>query len=295
MRKFHPLKAFFAGLIGFSLIFSLAHGAVPKKIKSEMELVRENLHIGEATAKRIAAKLEEFKKSGQFSLEIINNYEIYLARVQSMVNENRKVLRGMELTYGRQTSNEELTNPDASEGLEEMLNPKIPEEQAIDEVAVLDQKFNNSLAEFDEMLLMEFNAIRDRSAKKMRDLAEEAAEAVKRLREKGVDLNTDKSESSSNAEEALEEEEKKAVTEKETADTENQSDPEEGEGDRKLATRDNSKEGDQDPSQGVKDRYDKEDDDIVARQLREAAENETDPELKAKLWKEYKEYRKNGR
>ena len=34
------------------------------------------------------------------------------------------------------------------------------------------------------------------------------------------------------------------------------------------------------------------DDDVVARQLREAAENETDPELKAKLWEEYRRYKK---
>ncbi len=33
------------------------------------------------------------------------------------------------------------------------------------------------------------------------------------------------------------------------------------------------------------------DDDIVARQLREAAERETDPELKAKLWEEYCRYK----
>jgi hypothetical protein len=33
------------------------------------------------------------------------------------------------------------------------------------------------------------------------------------------------------------------------------------------------------------------DDDIVARQLREAAERETDPELKAKLWDEYRRYK----
>jgi hypothetical protein len=36
-----------------------------------------------------------------------------------------------------------------------------------------------------------------------------------------------------------------------------------------------------------------EDDDIVARQLREAAEKETDPELREKLWKEYVEYKKS--
>jgi len=37
-----------------------------------------------------------------------------------------------------------------------------------------------------------------------------------------------------------------------------------------------------------------EDDDIVARQLREAAEKEQDPELKEKLWQEYRKY-KEGR
>ncbi len=33
------------------------------------------------------------------------------------------------------------------------------------------------------------------------------------------------------------------------------------------------------------------DDDVVARQLREAAEKETDPELKRKLWEEYRRYK----
>jgi hypothetical protein len=36
------------------------------------------------------------------------------------------------------------------------------------------------------------------------------------------------------------------------------------------------------------------DDDIVARQLREAAETETDPELKEKLWQEYRKYKQGG-
>ena len=33
------------------------------------------------------------------------------------------------------------------------------------------------------------------------------------------------------------------------------------------------------------------DDDVIARQLREAAENETDPALRAKLWDEYRRYK----
>jgi hypothetical protein len=36
------------------------------------------------------------------------------------------------------------------------------------------------------------------------------------------------------------------------------------------------------------------DDDIISRQLREAAEKETDPELKAKLWAEYKRYKESS-
>ncbi len=34
------------------------------------------------------------------------------------------------------------------------------------------------------------------------------------------------------------------------------------------------------------------DDDIVARQLREAAMKETDPELRERLWDEYRKYKK---
>lgn len=36
------------------------------------------------------------------------------------------------------------------------------------------------------------------------------------------------------------------------------------------------------------------DDDVVARQLREAATNETDPELREKLWQEYRNYKKSA-
>lgn len=36
------------------------------------------------------------------------------------------------------------------------------------------------------------------------------------------------------------------------------------------------------------------DDDVVARRLRRAAEQETDPELKDKLWKEYVDYKNNA-
>ena len=36
------------------------------------------------------------------------------------------------------------------------------------------------------------------------------------------------------------------------------------------------------------------DDDVVARQLREAAMKEKDPQLQAKLWQEYRDYKKGA-
>jgi hypothetical protein len=44
------------------------------------------------------------------------------------------------------------------------------------------------------------------------------------------------------------------------------------------------------PTSGNKD-LSQNDDDIVARQLREAAEQESDPEVKARLWEEYRKYK----
>ena len=44
------------------------------------------------------------------------------------------------------------------------------------------------------------------------------------------------------------------------------------------------------PSSGNKE-FSESDDDIVAKQLREAAEQETDPEIKARLWEEYYQYK----
>jgi hypothetical protein len=43
-----------------------------------------------------------------------------------------------------------------------------------------------------------------------------------------------------------------------------------------------------------KDVGDGHDDDVVARQLREAAMKEDDPELREKLWDEYREYKKSA-
>jgi hypothetical protein len=143
------------------------------------------------------------------------------------------------------------------------------------------------LNEFDAMLLKEMESIETESADRMRDLAQEAAEAAKRLKEKGVDLGGAESESSDEDSKQSEQGQKDASGKEKRPPTE------QGDNDDAVASSDQSKGGGQGSTGDRGSRYSKEDDDIVARQLREAAENETDPELKEKLWKEYEDYKKN--
>jgi hypothetical protein len=136
-------------------------------------------------------------------------------------------------------------------------------------------------------------SIETESAAKMRDLAQEAAEAAKRLKEKGVELDTDESKSSDAESTQSKEGQQGKAGDKDSSREENDSETQQGDGDDTVATADRSKGEGSGAKRDPGSRYSKEDDDIVARQLREAAESETDPELKEKLWKEYEEYKKN--
>jgi hypothetical protein len=247
---------------------------------AKLEAARENLRISQATEERISSELEQLKKSGKASPEAIRDYEIYHERVQAMVAENRKIVEQMEAARARYSPAKTGSDKPPAGELEKMLDPNIPEEQTVDDIATLDRELNSSLAKFDDMLLQEMEAIHAKSAKKMQDLAEEAAEAAKRLREKGVEVNTSGSESSDETEES-------------STETDPNREAQKGEAGSETASGDNSRKSGGGPSRKDQRPIDYGDDDIVARQLREAAENETDPELKEKLWKEYEDYKKN--
>ena len=142
-------------------------------------------------------------------------------------------------------------------------------------------------------------------------MAEEAAEAAKRLREKGVDLEAGDfefpSETGGDRAEGMEKAHENDSTvvsgtdgssgteDAEVDGPEKESRAEDGGVDERVVTSEDTKDGGQGSSRERAPDYATEDDDIVARQLREAAEKETDPELKEKLWKEYEEYKGRGR
>ena len=268
----------------------------PQTSQSKLEKARDDLRVSQTTEKRIATELEQLKNSGNASAEDIRNYETYHERVQAMVAENRKIVEKMEAAQAKHSPGKEASKSAASGESQKRSDPTIPEEQTQDPVAELDRQLSASLNEFDAILLKEMESIETESAVKMHDLAQEAAEAAKRLKEKGVDLGSAESESSDDGSKQSEQGEKGQpgkAGEKDASSKEKGPPTKQADDDDAVASSDRSKGGGQGTTGDRGSRYSKDDDDIVARQLREAAENETDPELKEKLWKEYEDYRRN--
>lgn len=265
--------------------------ATTSAAKTRLEKARDDLRVSQATERRIASELEQLKRSESASAEDIRNYETYLERVQAMVAENRKTVAKMEAAYASHSPANQAPETSAPDESQKPADPTIPEENAPDQVAELDRQLSASLSEFDAVLLKKMETIETESAAKMRDLAQQAAEAAKRLKEKSEASDTD---ASGTPEERSDESEQegKAEDRKDSSDKQKSPQAEPGEADDAIAARDQTAGGGPGP-QHPSNRYSKEDDDIVARQLREAAEKETDPELKEKLWKEYEAYRKN--
>jgi len=262
---------------------STATAATADSADARLAQARENLRISQETEKRIASELDQLKTSGSASDEAVRDYETYLKSVRAMTEENRKIVSQMEAAYEQQSPSQAASQMPGSKAPDQTTAQGIPEKQPVDEVAALDRQLNASLAKFDDMLLKKMEAIRAGSSQKLQDLAEEAAEAARRLRAKGLDVDTSGSKSSG---------EKQETPEGQT-ESGRKTEPAASLPGTETAAKDGVRKGGEGPSDQNQRRVDYGDDDIVARQLREAAEKETDPVLKEKLWKEYEEYKKS--
>ena len=283
------------GTVLLIMLSTSLYAASMQKIESALESARKDLRINTAVEERIYSQLKKLKKSENVSPDIINGYNTYLIRVQAMVAENRKKVAKLEALSAKYTTRKESHGTSSSDDTSAMLNPSIPEEQVVDEVNALDRQLDSSLADFDEMLLKELDLIQAKSSEKLQDLAQEAEAAAQRLRDKGIEVDSDSKVENADSHQDSSEEAKEANKEKGALKAGKESRSKDDRDDTAVTTKDKSREGAEGSSRHPKNRYDPRDDDIVARQLREAAEKESDPELREKLWREYEQYKKNVR
>ena len=266
--------------------------ASQESARSKLETARETLRLSQVTYDRIAADLELLKSTGKASPELIKNYEIYLQRVGDMRDENRRILESMEKAYAASAASLKTAPAPEPDPSEPKRDSKIPEEEETDRVAALDRQLKESLASFDEMLLKEMDKIRTASGDKMRGLAREAAAAARGIKE--AEESSPENASSGDEQRPPEgESQGKDAAQAPGASKDKDSEVQ----DAKTGRSSGSKPGKDDSTRltGPGPDSSSQDDDIVARQLREAAEKETDPALKEKLWKEYEEYKKSRR
>lgn len=265
---------------------------------------RLDLAVGIATEQRILSDLNRYRTSGDASPDRIALYETYLDRVRQLTQEKRNLVRQLE--KARRAAPEAAgeyaaTPPSPPPDLD------IPEDRELDELRALQQELDQSIAAFDDMLLTESELARVQSELKMRTLAQEAAQAARRLRASGEAGGKGAGEGRS----GMAEGQSNAGGGEQTGEDAPQGGMEGLEGDNAEVVQDGARQetgggryrergtaksspgrGSQSPPESADQAPEAQDDDIVARQLREAAEKETDPALKEKLWKEYRDYKK---
>lgn len=112
------------------------------------------------------------------------------------------------------------------------------------------------------------------------------------MRDEGIEIDAGFEEKPNESEEGSSKKQKADKTDKDTAEAVKGTTSGNNEDTTELSDRDKSRDGAEGSEGHPRNRYDPKNDDIVARQLREAAEEETDPELRKKLWKEYEQYKK---
>ncbi len=159
--------------------------------------------------------------------------------------------------------------------------PEFSGQTSQERVASLEEEFTTALGEFDDMLLEE---------------QEKVASHIPRQREYGAG---NQGQTSTGREEEAETEGGTGALEQTPGNRSDERDSgQSGTSTERSASSEGAGQGkaensQMEPTRGTKELS--EDDDVVARQLREAAEQETDPEVKEKLWEEYRKYKEGTR
>lgn len=208
-----------------------------------------------------------------------SDYASYIARLHRLLAESCLALARLqnksEFSALNQAGEQHLIDrlcPEQSSIIQPAAIDQSAEQTRTEKIAALDAELNAGLGEFDELLLRE----------------QEKVKAATPPQHHGNGATGGGSENVAGAKSD------NADTGDETNDDSNSPirSANNGQSSGARGGTDTSKQTASDQPSGVPDGSD---DDVVARQLREAAEKETDPELKKKLWEEYKKYKQGTR
>lgn len=249
---------------------------------AELAAVRKNVRVSEAIERRLRADFKALELSGEVSPKELRAYRDYLNRISQIVEQERQLLERLladrHLRAASTTMETDLASTPA------VSSQRGAEQTDGEMLSDLDGELDTSLREFDDKLLREMQLLSEEQAH-TGDMTSGregiAAGGARRQPAEASASGTDSAEGGW-----------LPVTPEASGTSELGG--ESGTAASASVSRDPSGKGQGSDGVVAPDIPDGKDDDVVARQLREAAENEPDPELRAKLWEEYKAYKKNG-
>lgn len=267
-----------------TLLFWLFTKAVIADAQQLIDQIRADYSVLLAAKKDFHARRERGILNGTEA----SDYAGYIARLQRQLAEDCRALIQLQTESVNQHRKHTGEGPQIDQLCPQqspLVQPapidQVTEHTRAEQIAELDAEFNAGLGEFDELLLREQQRVK--AATPPQRHSDGAAG--------GSGQGGDQNEFGENA----------AGTQNDSADASDKSD---GDSNAQMSGINNSQSrgarGGADSARQVAkgqppDIPDGSDDDVVARQLREAAEKETDPELKKKLWEEYKKYKRGTR
>lgn len=273
LQRLAPWRAFRrAGVVSLLLAIPAIHAQAGVRI--ELAQARHDLAISEQVLERVAQRADTARADPATTPEQRQRLDEYLARVRDLVELNRERVRMLE-----QSADE---TPAASVAIGGGGIGTATAVTSAEEVAALDAKLSASLADFDQLLLEE--------ARKAQARAPSRASA----HSSGAGSSGGESGGASAGKGVQHESGEETGTADKTRSPEANKNPApSGTGPGSPGGRiDGTDPGAPGATAAVPpDVGDGSDDDIVARQIRRAAEAETDPELRKKLWDEYRKYK----
>lgn len=279
--------------VAILLLAVLWAGGAPAATDGELQAAREELGLRAETERRMRRDFESLLAGGQMTPAEIADFEDYLASLGMLVEQQRRVVAKLE-------------GVDPDPGVAGTATGSLPADfdrgQTDEEkIALLDAELGGSLSAFDEKLLREQKEIAEKSRNastgdsgspdgSSNDGAKGQGQGSEG--QAGDESGKDGAESAAGSTEAGGRTGEESGEQGEPgAEGEAAGKGQEG-GEQVASAGGPSEAGGQSGKTGVPpDIPDGKDDDVVARQLREAAENEQDPELREKLWDEYRRYK----
>lgn len=257
---------------------------------AELQAARVELRLRAETQRRMRRDFESLLAEGRMSAAEVADFENYLIRLGMMVDEQRNAVAKLEGTDAQAASNPERA-------------PSLPADfdrgrTDAEKIALLDAELGSSLSEFDEKLLREQKELAEKSRSASTGESGGGPGSGNGASGTAGEGQSEKAEgeAASNATGTTAGKSGESAQQKDSAEQAEAGGEAAGGNDRVASAGSASDAGsDAGKTPRPPDIPDGRDDDIVARQLREAAETEQDPELRDKLWEEYRKYKNRTR